>query len=437
MNNFIQFNKNIYNLRSIEIIYFFKYLNKHYSDYAVLGDLSDFPKKITSDVDIYINFKKIDEIKRFIKKLATKRKLKISNIFKHQYNSYFFVLSKKYKNDYFYIYIDICNSFTAKNVELIDFSTLKKKKVTLQNTYYLTLNKKDNAYYYFTKKIFKGHIDNKGYKYLKNNLKSLYLNNFLNSKDKDIISNIFKYKNYYKFIENIKILRIIFKKGCERNYIKELKRVLFRAKFDTGFHVAFIGVDGSGKSTQISNILKSNLKYLFRETNVYHLYNKQVGQKNKKIIPYQKSYGQLLSLLKIFYLYIMFLKGYYLDILFLKKKSNLIINDRCHYDTIIDPKRFGINHSYNVLNFIFKFLPKPDMVFFLNTSGKKILERSDELPKEILFNNIQKYENFAKKNKSIFNLKLNKSSNKLSEIITNEIYKRINHKTIKLFLDLK
>ena len=80
MNNLIQFNKNIYDLRSIEIIHFFKYLNKHYSDYAVVGDLSDFPKKITSDIDIYINFKKIHEIKNFIKRFSIKRKLNISNI---------------------------------------------------------------------------------------------------------------------------------------------------------------------------------------------------------------------------------------------------------------------------------------------------------------------------------------------------------------------
>ena len=128
MNNFIQFNKNIYDLRSIEIIYFFKYLNKHYSDYAVLGDLSNFPKKITSDIDIYINFKKIDEIKKFIKKYVKKRKLNVSNIVQYEYNSYSFNLTKKYKDNYFYISIDICNSFTSKNIDLIDLTILKKKK---------------------------------------------------------------------------------------------------------------------------------------------------------------------------------------------------------------------------------------------------------------------------------------------------------------------
>ena len=57
MKNINQLSKNIYNLRFNEIIYFFRYLNQQYLDYAVLGDLTNFPKKITSDVDIYINFK--------------------------------------------------------------------------------------------------------------------------------------------------------------------------------------------------------------------------------------------------------------------------------------------------------------------------------------------------------------------------------------------
>ncbi len=437
MNNTTQFNKHIYNLRFNETIHFFKYLNKHYSDYAVLGDLSNFPKKITSDIDIYINFKKGDYIKKFIKKFAAKRKLNISNIFQHEHNSYFFILTKKYNNNYFYMYIDICNSFTSKNIDLIDLTILKKKKVRLQKTYYLTLSKKDNSYYYFTKKIFKGDIDNKGYKYLKKNLKSLFLNNFLNFEHKKIILDIFKYKNYSKFIKNIDLLRAIVKKNCKRNYIKELRRIFFRIKFKTGLHLAFIGVDGSGKTTQITKLLQSNLLLFFRATNVYHLYHKQTGQKNIKIKPYQKSYGRLLSLLKIFYLFFRYLKFYFIDILPLKTKSTLVINDRCHYDVMIDPKREAICHFYTILNFLFKFLPKPDLVFFINSPSKNILDRSKELSKEILIKNIRNYENFAKKNKPIFNLKLNKSSNKLSEIITSEIYKRINHKTIKLFLNLK
>jgi thymidylate kinase len=437
MNNLIQFNKNIYDLRSIEIIHFFKYLNKHYSDYAVVGDLSDFPKKITSDIDIYINFKKINEIKNFIKRFSIKRKLNISNILKHEHNSYFFVLSKKFKNDYFYIHIDICNSFTSKNVELMDFSTLKKKKVILQNTYYLTLTKKDNTYYYFIKKVLKGHINNLGYNYLKKNLKSLYSNNLLNLKHKKLISNIFKYKNYSKFIENINILRNIVTKDCKRNYIKELRRIFFRTRFKTGLHVAFIGVDGSGKSTQINHTLKSNLPFFFRGTNVYHLYNKLTGLKNKKIQPYQKTYGRFLSLLKIFYLFSRFLKFYYIDIMLLKTKSFLLINDRCHFDVMIDPKRFGINHSFAILNLIFKFLPKPDVVFFINSSAKNILNRSTELSKKILSKNITNYENFSKKNKFIFNLKSNKTINKVNEIILSKIYNKLNLQTKKIFLNLK
>ena len=437
MNNFIQFNKNIYDLRSIEIIYFFKYLNKHYSDYAVLGDLSNFPKKITSDIDIYINFKKIDEIKKFIKKYVKKRKLNVSNIVQYEYNSYSFNLTKKYKDNYFYISIDICNSFTSKNIDLIDLTILKKKKIRLQKTYYLTLSKKDNAYYYFAKKVFKGHIDNKGYKFLKKNIKSLFLNNSLNFEHKKIISNIFKYKNYSKFIKNIGLLRGIVKKNCKRNYIKELRRIFFRIKFKTGLHLAFIGVDGSGKTTQITQLLQSNLLFFFRATNVYHLYHKQTGQKNKKIKPYQKSYGRLLSLLKIFYLFFRYLKFYYIDILPLKIKSTLVINDRCHYDVMIDPKREAIYHFYTILNFLFKFLPKPDLIFFINTSSKHILNRSDELSKEILVKNIKNYENFSKKNKYIFNLKSYINRNKLSKIITNKIYKRLNYKIIKLYLNLK
>ena len=436
MNNINQFNKNIYNLRSNEVIHFFKYLNKHYSDYAVLGNLSNFPKKIKSDIDIYVNFKKIYEIKNFIRNFAIKRKLKISNFFQHEYNSCFFVLTKKYKNNYFYIYLDICNSYTYNNIDLIDLSKLKKRKVILKKTYYLTLNKKDNIYYYFVKKIFKGDINNKSYVFLKKNSKLIYQNNFINSKQKKVILNIFKFKNYSMFVKKNKMLKNIVKSKNKTNYIKELRRIFFRMRFKTGFHIAFIGVDGSGKSTQISQIIKSNLPFFFRGNSVYHLYNRQ-QQNKKKVIPYDKSYGKFLSLLKIFYTFSRFLKFYYFNILPSKMKSFLVINDRCHYDVMIDPRRFGIYHFYSTLNFIFKFLPKPDLVFFINSSAKNILNRSSELSKETLLDNIRKHENFLKKNRSIFNLKSDNTSNKISEIIISEIYKKINLQTKKIFLKLK
>ena len=123
--------------------------------------------------------------------------------------------------------------------------------------------------------------------------------------------------------------------------------------------------------------------------------------------------------------------------MFFKMKSFLVINDRYHYDVIIDPKRFGINHFYSILNFVFKFLPKPDLVFFINSPSKTILDRSKELPKQILFKNIKNYENYTKKNTFIFNLKSNKSANKVSEIIVSEIYNKLNLRTKRIFLNLK
>ena len=91
-----KYKNKIYSFRRHEIINFFKFLNKNYADFAVLGNLSRFPKKINSDIDIYINFKNIDEIKKIVVNFALQRKLEMSNIFLHEYNSIYFVLTKRY-----------------------------------------------------------------------------------------------------------------------------------------------------------------------------------------------------------------------------------------------------------------------------------------------------------------------------------------------------
>ena len=176
----------IYNFRKKKILNLFKYLNNKKKFYSVLGNLTNFPNKIKSDIDLFLDFKNSSELKNLIKNFAKKRNLQIVNILKHEYNSFYFVLTKKTNNDLFNITLDFCNYYTYNSMELINFSNLKKIKVKSKNVFYFRLNNRDNFYYYFIKKILKGDIDNESFKYLKKNKYFIIHNNFFNHKEKKL-----------------------------------------------------------------------------------------------------------------------------------------------------------------------------------------------------------------------------------------------------------
>ena len=57
-------NKNNYKFKSKISKYFIDYLKKKNIDYCYLGDHTNFPEKIHSDVDIFIDFKVSKELKK-------------------------------------------------------------------------------------------------------------------------------------------------------------------------------------------------------------------------------------------------------------------------------------------------------------------------------------------------------------------------------------
>ena len=124
-----------------------------------------------------------------------------------------------------------------------------------------------NIYYYFLKKIIKNDFNEKQFFILKetySKLKSQYFINFFGFKAYKIFSDCFTNANYKIFLkkkDNVykKIIKLNY-----FNYIHFFKKLFFRYKYKTGLHVAILGIDGSGKTTQINLIQNSNLKYSFR-----------------------------------------------------------------------------------------------------------------------------------------------------------------------------
>jgi len=139
--------------------------------------------------------------------------------------------------------------------------------------------------------------------------------------------------------------------------------------------IVIMGVDGSGKSTIITELkdkIKVSYSFHFCPTNKYN----KIGVINNS--PHSKKPHSIsISIIKIIYLFIHFFLGYLINIIKFKRKGH-IIGDRYFYDVIIDLTRYRIHNKLN-LSFIQYFIPKPDLLIFIDCSPKIILSRKKEL----------------------------------------------------------
>jgi thymidylate kinase len=414
--------------------YFVNFMNQQNIKYLFLGDISYFPSKITSDLDFYIDFNRYNDLKKIFKKFTRKFNLEISNIIRHEYNSYYIILSKKIKKNYYFIAFDVCNSYVIKSRKVLDLKNSEKKLVKQKNIKYFVPSNNYLFFYYLIKKINKNDINIKSFTFLKKiffTLKEKDFIKFINNNNYRELAKVFASNNIKIFKKKRSKLKDNLIKQHRRNYLNEFKRIFSRLKFKTGAHIAILGIDGSGKSTQINHLKKSNFVQLFREVYIQHLFTANIAKKHTEI-PYTKNnYGYTLSLIKIFYLYISFIINFLFIVYPKKIKSTLVINDRNHQDVIIDPYRYRIGKFHKLLQFIFKFLPDADLTIYLDLNTKKLISRKNELSLKKVIELSKNYNNLIL-NCKYTKIKSDKKINLVNFEIKNNILRLMNNKTLKI-----
>ena len=177
--------------------------------------------------------------------------------------------------------------------------------------------------------------------------------------------------------------------------------------------IAFMGVDGSGKSTLIKEITKK-FKKKFKIIKYVHL-RPYLFLTDKSTIdsdPHaqKKPKSQFNSLLKI----LMWLFMYRIFFLIKSRKENqLIIFDRYAHDLLIDKTRYRFNLSDKTTKFILSLFPEPNLWIVLKAPIKLIEKRKKELSTKELKRQMKLYINFSniKKNSLLLNTGKNITNN--------------------------
>jgi len=163
--------------------------------------------------------------------------------------------------------------------------------------------------------------------------------------------------------------------------------------------IAFLGPDGSGKSSVIEGIRK-NLNVMGLQQKMMHW--RPYGLKGRDDLGQPVSdphsdpaRGSLPSGAKLLMLFWDWWLASSTVLQHARAKTSVVIADRYYHDLLVDPVRYRYGASLSLARRFFRLLPQPDLVFILTGDAEVIYPRKKEVPMEVLRSQLVRYRALA------------------------------------------
>lgn len=169
--------------------------------------------------------------------------------------------------------------------------------------------------------------------------------------------------------------------------------------------LAFLGCDGSGKSTVLQHVA-DRLRSEGYTVTCEHWRPKAftTGKSDSALASAEDPHGQiprgaLSSLLKLGWLWLNWWLGWCKD-LRNARREGFVLFDRFHGDLLVDPRRYRYGGPMWAAKLACRWMPQPDRVVFLDAEPDVLLSRKQEVSLEALEHSRARYLALCKSNDS-------------------------------------
>lgn len=180
----------------------------------------------------------------------------------------------------------------------------------------------------------------------------------------------------------------------------------------SGFTIAFLGTDGSGKTTIIDRVIPllnashpNRVRYEHLRPNwippMSTLAGKGAPQQPDMDPHTKKQSGTLGSLFRFGYYFLDYTVGYWLKIFPGKAfRSDIWIFDRYYYEYLIDPRRTRVSLPRWFIRACQRFVPEPQLIICLGADPETIFERKPEMELKEVERQVVELSDFCSKHKN-------------------------------------
>lgn len=169
-----------------------------------------------------------------------------------------------------------------------------------------------------------------------------------------------------------------------RSRVQEWLRIFRRVTRPTGFVVAILGPDGSGKTTVIEHIEKE-FACAFRGIRRFHLrphFGRAAGGTTVSDPHAQDPRGRLASCLKIGMFVADYWSSWLRQVMPSKIRSTLIVFDRYYHDLLVDRRRYRLPERFALPRWMSSLIPQPDLWLVLDAPAEQLVARKGEISLE-------------------------------------------------------
>lgn len=169
--------------------------------------------------------------------------------------------------------------------------------------------------------------------------------------------------------------------GAIRYWLDDLRRIARRILRPTGLAVAFLGPDGSGKST-VMDLVERDLAPAFRRSAQYRLRPglTKDGDSTPVTDPHGlPPWGRALSLAKLGSWCVHYTLGYALHVYPKLVRSTFVLFDRYYHDLLVDPVRYRYGGPGWLARAVGRLLLRPQLVILLDAPAEVLLARKQEV----------------------------------------------------------
>lgn len=367
---------------------FFEKLHTHKIRYCVLRNYEKLPFSTNgSDLDVMIFGESINDFKNLLYLFIKDNNLNLVSFIKDKQCPKYCISGTNWG-----IQIDAFNSGVYfGNKEVIVSSVLEANTINFNGV--LVLNPKVGALLAFIKELLNNkvshtkYINELQYHFKENPIEDQLLSQFTPQFTNYLNDNLHQLDDKH-CLELYKLSNVSFKRSKFIGIGNKVSRFFNKP----GFTIAFLGTDGSGKSTIIDKITPMLNEAFHNGVNYEHMRPNKVpsiaklfGKKEEFSGPVSNPHGSsasgfIGSLVRWCYYLLDYTFGFYLKIWPKKAvKSCVWIFDRYYYDYLIDPKRARIKLPQWLLKLGQFVIPEPDLILCLGTDAKAIQQRKPEL----------------------------------------------------------